>query len=193
MKFLENRIVRIALLFLVVVPLVSWFVVKPLRVIAPELLGLNCFDDGICIDDVNRVEEARDLRSAAIVFLSERISPFELTPSVIFCSSWKCAEKFGLGTRSAVSFGTFGIVISPRAWKPYYVRHELIHHLQRQELGTLKCLILPTWLIEGMAYSISEDPREMLEEPWQEYRSKFREWSAKIDTRNIWGEIRKSE
>ena len=34
----------------------------------------------------------------------------------------------------------------------------------------------PVWFREGMAYSLSEDPRRPLTEPVQEYRSRFEDW-----------------
>lgn len=110
-----------------------------------------------------------------VTFLNKEIGLFENEPRIIFCSTWQYAGKFGLGKRSAVTFGSYGTAISPRAWKPYYVRHELIHQLQAQELGVIICFLLPSWLIEGMAYSLSQVPRAPLNQPWEDYRTRFAE------------------
>jgi hypothetical protein len=99
-------------------------------------------------------------------------------PWVVFCAQAACAEQFGLGTRSAVTVGTVGTVIGPKAWQPYYVRHELIHQLQAEQLGSVLLLLKPTWLIEGMAYALSDDPRPQLVEPWQAHRARFLAWYA---------------
>jgi hypothetical protein len=32
------------------------------------------------------------------------------------------------------------------------------------------------WLIEGMAYSLSNDPRSELHEPFESYRQQFNNW-----------------
>ena len=176
---------RIAFLLLVVTPILAWFLVKPLRVITPEIVGVKCYEGGLCLDSSN-IEEAEKLRLDAIEFLSGEVGVFKYSPRVIFCSTWECANKFGLGKRSAVTVRGFGSAISPRAWKPYYVRHELIHQLQAQELGLLKCLTLPPWIIEGMAYGLSEDPRQPLKEPWQGYRNKFLDWRKSVKNSDMW-------
>jgi hypothetical protein len=67
-------------------------------------------------------------------------------------------------------------VIGPRAWKPFYVRHELIHYSQAERLGTLSLLLKPQWFVEGMAYALSQDPRAPLAEPFESYRRSFLAW-----------------
>lgn len=142
----------------------------------------------MCLENEADYDKAKILRLEAIEFLKEDVGSFDNEPKVIFCSTWECAGKFGLGKRSAVTLGAYGSAISPRAWTPYYVRHELIHQLQSQELGFIKTLLLPSWLIEGMAYSRSEDPRLPLNQPWQGYRSKFDNWLVSIDNSSMWEE-----
>ncbi|GAB2188891.1 hypothetical protein MAH1_04980 [Sessilibacter sp. MAH1] len=192
MKTIIKPILRLTFLLLVVTPILAWFIVKPVRIIAPELVGLTCYDNQICIDieseDFN-LELAQQLRADAQQFLSEKVSSFTKTPKIIYCSTWQCAKKFGLGDRSAITLGTFGSAISPRAWQDYYIRHELIHQLQAQNMGIIKCLLSPTWLIEGMAYELSEDPRQPLKQPWENHRLKFREWLSSKNLKNLWTEI----
>jgi hypothetical protein len=191
MKLIKNRILRFTFLIFIVTPLVAWFTIKPVRLIAPQLTGIKCFEGGLCLENEEDFEDARKLRIDAIKFLSKEIGLFDSQPKVIFCSTWECAKSFGLGKRSAVTFAAFGTAISPRAWKPYYIRHELIHQLQAQELGVIKCLLLPSWLIEGMAYSLSQDPREPLTHPWEDYRAQFDEWLAGRDVSILWAEAAK--
>jgi len=45
---------------------------------------------------------------------------------------------------------------------------------------------MPSWLMEGMAYSLSEDPRARLAEPWQRYRDEFNTWLSTVDRKNMW-------
>ena len=126
------------------------------------------------------------LYSDGVAFVSRAISPLEGAPRVVFCSTQTCADRFGLGARSAVTVGTVGTVIGPHAWKPYYVRHELIHHLQGQRLGVMKRLLMPFWWVEGMAYALSEDPRSPLSQPWEGHRQQFDAWYATTGKSRLW-------
>ena len=40
-------------------------------------------------------------------------------------------------------------------------------------------IFIEQWLSEGMAYSLSDDPREQLSEPFQTHRTKFNDWCDK--------------
>jgi len=90
-----------------------------------------------------------------------------------------------------VTVGTIGSVIGPRAWKPYYVRHELIHYLQGQQLGVPQLLLKPSWYLEGMAYGLSEDPRAPLAQPFEAYRSEFFAWYRSVGRERLWVEGRR--
>ncbi|WP_323740904.1 hypothetical protein [Caenimonas koreensis] len=178
---------RLAVLIVVIVPVVAWFIVKPVRVIAPQWVHVTCnASRTLCVDDALKLAEALALRDEAIAFVSAKVGTIEGQPRVVFCASQACADSFGLGARSAVTLGQFGTVIGPRAWKPYYVRHELIHYLQSERVGVLPLLFKPQWWVEGMAYALSEDPREKLVEPWEGDRAVFRKWLAQVGLAKIW-------
>ncbi len=177
---------RLALLIFVIAPLTAWFVVKPVRVLIPGLVGIECPLNSICVDDVSKFEEAKALHTEGLAFVSSALAPLSDAPKVIFCSTTACAEAFGLGARSAVTVARFGTVIGPNAWKPYYVRHEMIHVLQGEKIGVLSLLLKPSWFVEGMAYAISEDPREPLVEPFENDRKKFRKWYQTAGKDTVW-------
>lgn len=179
---------RLALLIFVIVPFLAWFIVKPVRVVAPWSIGLTCPNKVICVESVDKLPEAAVLYDEALKFVRDQVGPLQGAPLVVFCTTEACANSFGLGARSAVTVGTIGTVIGPRAWKPYYVRHELIHHLQGQQFGVLRRILMPSWLIEGMAYSLSQDDRAKLAEPWQRYREQFNAWLATVDRERMWQE-----
>jgi hypothetical protein len=61
------------------------------------------------------------------------------------------------------------VVVPALAWA---VRHELIHYEQFKHLGPIRVLRSPSWLVEGMAYGLSEDPRKPLAEPFESWRSR---------------------
>jgi hypothetical protein len=139
---------------------------------------------------VSRFEEAAKLYDEALHFVDSSVGSIENKPRVIFCNSDACFQSFGFRKQAGAAIGTFGIVISPRAWKPYYVRHEMIHHLQNEKLGMIKAWREPKWFMEGMAYSLSEDPRQKLSEPFEQYRSKFEVWYRLVGKERLWTEAR---
>jgi hypothetical protein len=169
-------------------PLAAWALVKPVRTIAPQLEGLTCADR-VCVDDASRRAEALTLYREAADFVQTSIGTLDELPRAVFCSTRQCAEKFGATRAHAYTVGTFAIVIGERAWRPYYVRHELIHHLQNERLGSLRnSLFKPTWFREGMAYSLSQDPRDPLPEPLQGYRARFNAWFKEVGRAQLWAQ-----
>jgi hypothetical protein len=168
------------------VPLIAWFAVKPVRVLAPELAGVSCVSASVCIDDAARLQEAAGLYAEGMSFVPGALGAIEGKPRMIFCASQACADSFGLGARSAVTLGTLGTVIGPRAWKPFYVRHELIHYAQAERLGTLSLLLKPSWFVEGMAYALSGDSRASLAEPFESHRRRFLAWYAGVGKQAVW-------
>jgi len=175
-----------ALVALIAIPLAAWALVKPVRTLAPELEGLSCADR-VCVDDASRRAEALALYRDAGEFVHSSIGELESLPRAVFCATRECSEKFGATRAHAYTMGTFAIVIGDRAWRPYYVRHELIHHLQNERLGSLRnWLFMPVWFREGMAYSLSRDPRDPLPEPLQGYRARFNAWFKDIGPAQLW-------
>lgn len=174
----------------VVVPALAWVAVKPVRVIALDLADVAC-RGAVCVDEASRLDEAGLLAADAQAFVETRLGPFGRSPRVIFCHRQACADYFGLGARSAVTVASVATVIGPGAWKPYYVRHELIHHAQSDRIGPLALLFQPGWIVEGMAYGLSEDPRIRLAEPFESQRTEFLEWYKKIGRSDLWAELKK--
>jgi hypothetical protein len=164
----------------------AWFIVKPVRALFPTWVGMVCPNGQVCLDTAPRSAEAQALYEEAITFVSTGIGTLQGSPKVVFCSTDACAENFGLGKRSAVTIGSWVTVIGPRAWKPYYVRHELIHVLQSQRLGELPLMRKPQWFKEGMAYSFSQDPRRPLAEPFESERAQFESWYHAAHADQLW-------
>ena len=168
-------------------PVVAWAAFKPIRVVAPALLGLSCTLDDICIDDTTRLQEARSLKAEAVQFVNQRVGQLKNVPLAIFCSEAECAKSFGFTQQGAYNVGTFGLVIGPRGWDKHFVRHELIHHLQNERLGSLNnWFFKPTWFLEGMAYSLSEDPRRPLPKPLEAWRQEFEAWYPTVRPEELW-------
>lgn len=177
----------ITALVLHLLPIAAWAAFKPIRVVAPELLGLHCASSGVCVDDQQRLAEAEALRQEALAFVNRNVGTINNPPRTIFCATMACTHAFGFTNNAAYNVATWGIVISYRGWQPYFVRHELIHHLQNERLGTLNAWLLkPSWLIEGMAYTLSEDPRQPLPSPLEQWRDAFTKWRTATSHQNLW-------
>lgn len=182
---------RAFLLAFLCAPLAAWGFCKPVRLMAPSLAGMSRVADNLYTDSPSHAEEATKLYNEAFDFVGLKIGAIKSRPRAVFCANLADAQFFGLGRASAMTADPCGILIGPRAWKPYYVRHELIHHLQYEHLGFYRYHHCPVWFIEGMAYSLSEDPRVVLPEPAENYRSKFEAWMRSINKERLWDEALK--
>ena len=179
---------KTALVLVLLLPPAAWALVKPVRVLAPELEGLAC-DGRVCVDDPSRRPEAEALYGDAIEYVRTHVGAAQTAPRAAFCSTPACSGEFGMGRRSAYNVGTYAIVVGDRGWRPHLVRHELIHNLQSERLGGLRnWLFKPAWFREGTAYSLSADPRDPLPEPLQGYRSRFDAWFAQVGPARLWAE-----
>ncbi len=172
------------------IPIAAWAFYKPTRVLAPELNGVTCASEVICTDDLSRYEEARSLYEHAHQFVDSSVGAMEKKPRVIFCASEACFRSFGFFRAAASTVGVSGIVIGPRGWQDYYLRHEMIHHLQAERMGVFRQWRSPKWFTEGMAYSLAEDPRPDLGEPWQRHRAEFERWYRSVGKERLWEEAR---
>lgn len=174
-------------LIIIVFPLLCWTGFKPIRVVLPELADVSCLSERVCVEDESQFSNAEAFYKAALTQVETEVGFIQNKPRMVFCTTEDCFAYFGLSKERAVTVGTLGIVIGPRAWKNEFISHELIHHLQHEKLGYLKAWFsVPLWFMEGMAYSLSRDPRERLAEPWQGYRNQFESWYANIDTEETW-------
>lgn len=172
------------------VPLVAVAYAMPDRVVH-LVAGVSCVQGTVCVDDSSRISEAEALYGEALSFVSGSIGPLNEKPLVVFCSTESCYHAFGFSNATAKSVGGFAIVISPRGWKSYIIRHEMIHRLQVQELGAIRMYLEPEWFVEGMAYALSGDPRSPLAEPFESFRSRFASWNVVRGNEKLWEQARK--
>lgn len=149
---------------------------KPTRILLPEMAGVRCPLETLCIEETDRLSAAQAMYLSALQDIENRLGPLQTRPKVVFCSTTSCFNSFGFSRAAARSIGVWGIVVGPRGWKPHYLRHEFIHHWQAEQLGNVGRWFAPEWLVEGMAYALSDDPRDQLGEPLQSYRSRFTAW-----------------
>lgn len=187
MKYIKWSIVVLLLL-----PVSAFAFYKPIRVLIPEVFGVSCQEHNVCVEDPSQRDTAVGLLDNSKRYLETKWGLFVGEPKIVFCSTEKCQQTFGLSQRAGLTLGTFGILIAPRGWNSHYVSHELIHYWQAENFGVLAGLLGEPWLIEGMAYSLSDDPREKLREPFESYREKFNEWhrlNAGVPLKKSIGEV----
>ena len=127
--------VLVPCLIILLIPGASGAFYKPVRVLAPELNGVTCVGDIICMEDVSCHEEASKLYDEAFASVNTTVDELEEKPGVIFCFSRDCFDSFGFNRAGAHTVGITGIVVGPRGWKDYYMRHEMVQHLQVERLG----------------------------------------------------------
>ncbi|MCY4384277.1 MAG: hypothetical protein OXE44_14125 [Nitrospinae bacterium] len=182
---------RLLLICLICIPVAVWGLYKQARVLAPEWNGVSCVSDVICMENAARHPEAAALYEEAYASVNASLGAIENKPRAIFCGSQACFEAFGFDKAAAHTVGGSGIVIGPRGWKDYYLRHEMIHHLQAERLGVFRQWLSPDWFKEGMAYALSRDPRPKLSAPWGRYRAQFEKWYRFVGKERLWEEARK--
>ncbi|MEQ1345658.1 hypothetical protein [Acinetobacter seifertii] len=161
-----------------------WF--KPIRVVFAHHLSLLHCEDHICVDDAKTEPLAKTLYNRSLQETQDKVGVFHQQPTMVFCSTLECANTFGMGKAAAKAVGNLGLLVAPRGWKDFYITHELIHHRQAEEWGNIAMLTKPKWLVEGMAYSLSDDPRPTLSEPFQQWRAQFKLWHQQNPNPNIW-------
>lgn len=158
---------------------------KPSRILIPEINDVACVTKSICIDDLSRLQEAEDLLATAVLEMEQTLGQLQNYPKAVFCSRLACFNRFGFEQAAAAAVGRSGIVIGPRGWQPHYLKHELVHYWQAENIGVIRMLFVDDWLIEGMAYALSSDPRSRLEQPWQSWREEFDAWYRSIDNADL--------
>jgi hypothetical protein len=142
------------------VPVATLAIPGPLRALVPGLFGMVC-EERVCVDDARRLAEAQQLVRSARADVAQKLGAPHTLP------------LFGKRRSTAETFGGRAILIGPRGWAAHFVRHELIHAAQYEKLGFIRAWRGPRWIIEGMAYSLSEDPRHPLPTELEGWRTQY--------------------
>lgn len=166
---------------LAVLPVLALLLYKPSRVLFPALGGIECQSETMCVENPSDLKRAENLARSALGSIEVKLGRLSYKPKFIFCETQQCFEAFGFKNAAAHTVGTSATVVGPRGWTDHYLKHEIIHQWQADRLGRIRMLFAPEWIIEGMAYGLSDDPRPRLEEPWQSYRERFEAWYGNAD------------
>jgi len=180
---------KAVIILILVAPISIWAFYKPVRILMPAINGVTCVSDTLCLEDIDRVSEAGILYEKALKFVNIEVEKIKDNPRVIFCMTERCNQAFGFHPPAkAHTIGVSGIVVSPWGWNETILRHEMIHHLQAEQLGVIKQWRSPNWFKEGMAYSLSQDARPNLTESLKKYKSEFEKWLNTVGKENLWKE-----
>jgi hypothetical protein len=167
-----KRLLVLGLIAVAFVPVATLAIPSPLRALAPGLFGLVC-EGRVCVDDARRLAEAQELVRSARANVEQKLGAPHTFPLALFCSSEQCFRTFGNRRSTAETFGGKAMLIGPRGWAAHFVRHELIHAAQYEKLGFIRAWRGPQWITEGMAYSLSEDPRRPLPAQLEAWRAQY--------------------
>ena len=110
---LFKRLLLVALMGMLALPLTAWSFVKPVRLLAPELNGVTC-SESVCVDDAMHLSQAKALYESAHEHVSSRLTPLTDRPLMVFCSTAACYRSFGGGSERAITYPKLGSLIAPR-------------------------------------------------------------------------------
>jgi hypothetical protein len=104
---------------------------------------------------------AAHLRSIGVAQarVARYVGPLRSDPVWIICNSSECYSGITGNGFKASAFGSFLIVVSPRAHSVEFLAHELLHAELSSRLSSSAIKQVPAWFNEGLAVLVSEDPR----------------------------------
>jgi hypothetical protein len=79
---------------------------KPVRVVAPEWMGLTCINDQICIEQPSDQAQASKLYAEALTYVNEHVGQLAGRPRVLFCSTQACYRRFSFTDSKANAVAT---------------------------------------------------------------------------------------
>lgn len=140
--------------------------------------GLTCVTPLLCLEEPARATEAQALYDEALTVVTREIGPLRQAPVALFCSTTACFSQFAHPKAIGWNFGNHVSAFGPGGWEAYVLRHEMIHQWQNETFGRA-AWVHPLWYREGMAYTLSRDPRRTLPRAdVQLARAQFQAWVA---------------
>jgi hypothetical protein len=187
---ISRKLKLFTLLVAVALPVGAWAFLKPVRILAPELNGVTCYD-AVCVEEPAQLQRARKLQHDAIDQIAIKLVPLSEAPLTVFCSTRACYHSFGGGMERGATLFNLGVILPPDSWVPHIVEHEYIHMLQSQELGLLGRQKTPAWFKEGMPFLISAPPAYDLPDYAKPLVAEYQAWELRVGRKNVWQVIDK--
>jgi hypothetical protein len=129
----------------------------------PPCYGFADVGNGIFVQR-SMTAESRGTARATIEEARARVRAFygslEAHPRVLLCETGDCYQPLGGGSRG-ITLLDQALILSPRGIDTVIATHELAHAELHQRIGLVATLSrsVPQWFDEGLAVSVSDDPR----------------------------------
>jgi hypothetical protein len=185
---ISRKLKLFTLLLAVTIPVGVWVFFKPVRILAPELNGVTCYD-AVCVEEPSQLQKAQKLQQEAIDQVAIKLAPLNEAPLTVFCSTRSCYHSFGGGMERGATLFNLGVILPQESWVPHIIEHEYIHMLQSQELGLLGREKTPDWFKEGRPFLISEPPANDLPDYAKPLVAEYQAWELRVGRKNVWQAI----
>ncbi len=129
------------------------------RVIFPASYGLIEVSDRVWTDAPARAEELRGLANQARGTVRRFFGDEPPKPTLILCSTRRCARDFGIGG-NGLSIADMTVMVSPGGLTLGTLTHEMTHSRLHRRMGLRNLLRqpYPTWFDEGLATHVARHP-----------------------------------
>lgn len=133
-------------------------------VVCPRCYGFATIDGGVYAeagtDPAKRAVIAGILNQAR-----DRVGTFygglRSTPTILVCATQECYRRVGGGGSRGMAVLDRALFLSPRGTDAVIAAHELAHIELHYRVGLVKAArrVVPQWFDEGLAVTVSDDPR----------------------------------
>lgn len=129
------------------------------RVIFPESYGLTEISDRVWTDAPGRADELRGLANQARTTVRRFFGDEPPRPTLILCTSRRCARAFGIGG-NGLSIADMVVMVSPGGLTLGTLTHEMTHSRLHRHMGLRNLMRqpFPTWFDEGLATHVAGHP-----------------------------------
>jgi hypothetical protein len=158
--------IRLAIRMLVLAALLVFFCTsqkaRAVKLLAPTWFGLEPIATGVYVDKATPAGQ-REQILAMVAQAREQLARYygdvTTAPEFFFCSSEACFQSFGGTTQGGMTYGHYASLLSPRGRSMPIVAHEWSHAEFNSRLGFWAWLHTPQWFDDGLAVTVSEEPR----------------------------------
>lgn len=129
------------------------------RVVAPASYGLTEVSDRVWTDAPSRAQELRSLANAARRQVMDFFGDAPPKPTLILCTTRRCAQDFGIGG-NGLSIADMIVMVSPGGLTLGTLTHEMTHSRLHRRMGPRNIVAqpYPTWFDEGLATHVAKHP-----------------------------------
>ena len=130
------------------------------RVITPQAYGLSEIAPRVWSDAPERSTEMLQLVASARAQVSDFFNDAPPSPTLILCTSPRCARVFGIGG-NGLSIADMAVMVSPGGLTRGTLTHEMTHSRLHRSMGLGNIIRqpFPTWFDEGLATHVANHPR----------------------------------